>query len=176
MYSIASLIDSEKENCWSEIEKSCKYSGIVPYNAPHFSWQTADSYQLSEVRQKISSIVNEIRPFEFSTSGLGIFNNDRKIIFLIVVKNKKLLEIHELLWNTLIPFAINPKFQYAPDNWIPHISINIRNIDEKQFSCSLDELLNMKLDFIFHVNEIGILSLKESIPGIDSKFKLSGNG
>ena len=174
MYSIASLVDLENENNWLDIEKSCNYVGIMPFNIPHFSWQTAEYYALNEVNQIINNFSKKIPPFEFNTSGLGIFNNDLKVIFLIVAKNRNLLDIHEQLWNELIPYAKEPNLHYAPDMWIPHISINIKNLDKTQFSCSIDNLLEQKLVFNLKVKEFGLLSLHESNARLESKFQLSG--
>lgn len=176
MYSIASLVDVDKTKGWPQIEDVCQYSGMIPHTIPHFSWQTAENYLLGPAREKLKCLANSIEPFTFTTSGLGIFPNDRKIIFLIIVKSRKILEIHEYIWNEMLPFAINPRMHYSPENWIPHISLNFQNLTADQFQCSIDELLKIDLQFTFEVNQLGILFLNESISGVDFTAALSKDG
>ena len=176
MYSIASLFDSEPMGAWQHLSKMCEYSGITTNEIPHFSWQTAENYQLDPVRQKMTEVCASIPPFSFTTSGLGIFTNDTKILFLIIVKTKKIMEIHELLWNELIPYSIEPRMHYSPENWIPHISLNLQKLDDEQFSCSLNELLKNNLNFEFFVKSFGILFLNPASSGIDSIIPLKMDG
>jgi 2'-5' RNA ligase len=176
MYSIASLIDVGKTKGWPKIESVCQYSGMIPHTIPHFSWQTAENYRLEPAREKLKELSNSIEPFPFSTSGLGIFPNDRKIIFLIIVKSKKLLEVHEYIWNEMLPFTINPRMHYSPENWIPHISLNFQDLTSDQFQCSIDELLKIDLQFTFQVKQLGILFLNENNSGIDFTAALSKEG
>lgn len=172
MFSIASLLEIESTPNWPKIESVCQYSGIIPHTIPHFSWQTAEEYQIEQTRNKMAELAEQIPPFSFSTSGLGIFPDDRRIIFLIMVKTRKLMEIHELLWNELLPFAINPRMHYAPDQWIPHISLNLQALNESQFNCSIEELLKIDLRFEFVVKKIGILYLTETSSGVDYSVSL----
>lgn len=172
MFSIASLLDIESTPNWPKVESVCQYSGIIPHTIPHFSWQTAENYQIEQARKKIADLAEQISSFSFSTSGLGIFPNDRKILFLIIVKTRKLMEIHELLWNELLPLAVNPRMHYSPDQWIPHISLNLQTLDDYQFNCSMEELLKIDLKFEFVVNKFGILYLTETDSGIDFSASL----
>jgi 2'-5' RNA ligase len=176
MYSIASLVEIEKTKNWPQIESVCQYSGIIPNTIPHFSWQTAENYHLDQTREKLVALAKSIENFSFTTSGIGIFPNDRKIIFLIIVKSRKLLEIHEQIWHELLPYSINPRMHYSPENWIPHISLNFQNLTTDQFQCSLDELLKIDLQFTFQVNEFGILYLNEDISGVDFTAPLLKEG
>lgn len=176
MYSIAALIEANQTSPWQELASVCEFSGIATHTIPHFSWQTAENYQIALVRSKLNSLTETISPFRFTTSGLGIFSNDRKILFLIIVKTRALLEIHELLWRELSLYADGLKLHYSPDNWIPHISINLHKLDENQFNCSLAELLKTKMDFEFDVSKFGLIYLNPDSAGVDTVFSLKNDG
>lgn len=176
MYSVAALIETNQTSPWQELASVCEFSGLVTHTIPHFSWQTAENYQIEPVRNKLISLTETIPPFRFTTSGLGIFSNDRKILFLIIVKTRLLLEIHELLWQELSIYANGLKLHYSPDNWIPHISINLHKLDEAQFGCSLTELLKTRLDFEFSVNRFGLIYLNPDSAGVDTVFPLKSEG
>jgi 2'-5' RNA ligase len=172
VYSIAALFETDPMGDWQRLSKLCDYSGLSSNIIPHFSWQTAESYQLESVRQKMTDLSASIPAFTITTAGLGVFSNDIKILFLIIVKTRKLMEIHELFWKELIPFSFDPRMHYSPENWIPHISLNLQKLEEDQFNCLLDELLKNNLNFEFLVQKMGILFLNPSTSGIDSTIHL----
>ncbi|MHC1741030.1 MAG: 2'-5' RNA ligase family protein [Anaerolineaceae bacterium] len=174
MYSIASLFDTDLTGPWQKLVELCEYSGITPHTIPHFSWQTAENYQLTKAESKLTAIAATIPTFKFTTSGFGVFTNNRKILFLIIVKTRLLLEIHEILWNELLPLTEEPKMYYSPENWIPHISINLESIRDEQINCSITELLKHDLQFEFEVKNLGLLFLIDRTAGIAKEFPLKG--
>ncbi len=174
MYSITSIFENQDVCLWDELEKTCDYSGFDKATIPHFSWQSAETYQFEPLRSELSQLASETGPFKFKTSGLGIFNNTRKIFFLIIVKNRPLLELHEHIWQRTIQFAEQPNLHYAPENWIPHITLNLNELSDSQFKCSVEELTARPLQFEFEVKEFGFLFLTPNTSGIDSLYPLKG--
>jgi 2'-5' RNA ligase len=175
VYSIASIIDSNGKDLWGELEDRCKMSGLQRTAIPHFSWQTAESYEFEPLRKALSNICRNIEPFTFITSGLGIFPNERKILFLIIVKDRILIDLHEHIWKETYSFAIQPSMKYSPENWVPHISLNLNKLDDDTFNCALSELTSKPLEFQFEVSQIGLLFLTMASSGIDTIYKLSRN-
>ena len=172
MYSIASLFETDPPGPWQNVESLCASSEVTMHTLPHFSWQSADNYQLEPLKSRLTTLTRNIPSFKFHTSGLGVFSNDRKILFLIIVKTRPLLEMHEMLWNELFEFAETPKLHYSPENWIPHISINLNKLAEPQFLCTFSELVKYELQFEFEVNQFGLLYLNQENAGIDTIFPL----
>jgi 2'-5' RNA ligase len=95
---------------------------------------------------------------------------------LIIVKDRNLLEIHEMIWRRTIQYAIQPNMHYAPENWIPHITLNLNPLTEDQFRCSVDELTSRPLNFEFVVNKLGLIYLTAANSGIDSIYPLRNSG
>jgi 2'-5' RNA ligase len=174
VFSIASLFECEDSNPWNQLARRCEYSGVQTHQIPHFSWQTADEYQLESTQAALAQICETIPPFQFSTSGLGIFAGERKILFLIIVKTKLLLEIHETIWNQVSKYAINAKSYYSPNRWIPHITINLNPLSDAEFNCSLADLENDTFDFEFEVKKFGLIYLNKDKSGVDSIYPLKG--
>ena len=174
MYSIASLIESDTTGPWQKLAHLCEYSGLTVDAIPHFSWQTAEKYQEKATKRELSLLADIVPPFKISTSGLGVFSNDHKILFLIIVKTREILEIHEMLWKELSVLAEQPKIHYSPEKWIPHISINLYKLEDSQFDCSFNELLKNNLQFEFVVKKFGLLFLTNQSAGIDAIFPLKG--
>lgn len=172
MYSIASIFSNQDETFWQSLNKTCEYGGLHKTAIPHFSWQSAESYQFDLVRAELSKISTDVAPFSFKTSGVGIFNNKRKIFFLIIVKNRALLEMHEMIWLRTVQFTEQANLHYSPENWIPHITLNLNELTEDQFKCSIDELTRKPMNFEFEVHEFGLLYLTSTSSGIDSLYPL----
>jgi 2'-5' RNA ligase len=172
MFSIAALIEAKQAAPWQKLASLCEFTGVITHTISHFSWQTAENYRIEPLKEKLTALTENISPFSFTTSGLGVFPGDRKILFLIIVKTKKLLEIHEMLWKELSIYAEGSKAHYAPENWIPHISINLYKLTDDQFNCSFAELIKTDLNFEFKVSKFGLIYLNKESAGIDTIFPL----
>lgn len=172
MYSIASIFSNQDKTIWQSLNKTCEYDGMQKTAIPHFSWQSAESYQFDLVRAELGKISAEVAPFSFKTSGVGIFSDKRKIIFLIIVKNRVLLDMHEMIWNRTLQFSEQASLHYSPENWIPHITLNLNELTDEQFRCSVDELTQKPMNYEFEVHEFGLLYLTPTSSGIDSLYPL----
>jgi 2'-5' RNA ligase len=177
MYSIASVFGDDGEELWQELEDRCKLSRLRRTEIPHFSWQTAESYDFVPLREELENLSRNIRTFTFHTSGLGIFpSENRKILFLNIIKDRNLLDLHEMIWENTILYAQQPNAFYSPDKWIPHISLNLNSLENNQFTCAIEELTSRSLDFEFRVTKIGLLYLTLTSSGIDCLYDLNNPG
>jgi 2'-5' RNA ligase len=172
LYSIASLFETDVNGPWQQLAGICNASGFSSEAIPHFSWQTAEKYRLPETHEKLAQLAREFKPFQITTSGLGVFANDHRILFIIIVKTRLLMEMHEHLWNELTPLAEECKQYYSPKNWIPHISLNLEKLSEDQFNCSFTELSRHTLQFDITVKRLGLLYKLPETSGIDSVYEL----
>jgi len=173
MYSIASTFDGDGQQLWDELESRCKSGCLRRTPIPHFSWQTAESYEIEPLKAELDNLCRNIRPFTFHTSGLGVFPKERKIIFLIIVKDRALLDLHEMIWENTFLYARQPNMLYAPENWVPHISLNLTELSDDDFACAIRDLTVKQLDFTLTVRNIGLLYLTMTSSGVDSMFDLN---
>lgn len=173
MYSIASVFEDDGQQLWNELENRCPTGCLRRTSIPHFSWQTAESYEVDPLKDELDNLCRNIRPFTFHTSGLGVFPKERKIIFLIIVKDRALLDLHEMIWENTFLYARQPNMLYSPDNWVPHISLNLTELDDNDFACAIRELTTKPLDFSFAVRNIGLLYLTMTSSGVETMFDLS---
>jgi 2'-5' RNA ligase len=172
VYSIASILRNEDLGFWDDIENRCMESPLRRTEIPHFSWQTAESYDYDPLREELANICQNERPFEVHTSGLGIFPGERKILFLIIAKDRNLLDLHEMIWENTILYARQPNLLYSPDNWIPHISLNLEALTDHDFSCTVSELTSRPLNFTMRVEQMGLLFLTLDSSGLDTVYDL----
>jgi hypothetical protein len=60
VYSIAALLESENCGPWNELANFCEYSGVHTHQIPHFSWQTAEDYQITPTKESLDSLCSTI--------------------------------------------------------------------------------------------------------------------
>ena len=127
MNAIVSLLDEEHDqtvrNLWSELEGDF---GVIPQYAnpfTHFSFHVADDYDVDDLRPILADLIHDHGPFTVGTSGLGIFTGERPVLFVPVVRNPELDALHSALWSRFTPaFGVGLPY-YAPDAWVPHITL-----------------------------------------------------
>ena len=67
--------------------------------------------------------------------------------------------MHEFIWKRTIQFTDQVNLHYSPENWIPHITLNLNELTDDQFKCSVEELTQNPMNFEFEVHQFGLLFL-----------------
>ena len=173
MIAIASILDTNASNktreLWKWLNDKCSCSDIKLTQTPHLSWQTADDYDLDTVQNIIKNIVKRVKPFTFATSGLGIFTEDKYILYLAVPVSSALINLHDLLWNELGESAKSRNTLYKNGIWVPHISIIFDSVESDQLICAIKELLFSPIAFRVEVKSIDILYNMDDEYGVLSR-------
>lgn len=145
-FGIVSLLEINKDvssgHLWNRLAEVIKPSGLVLPANPHFSWQVAEDYQVNDVLDKLKSIILGLRPFRVLVSGFGIFPGIHPVVYLTVVRNQILTDIHSKLWEECIPYAIKPNLYYAPEYWVPHITIAYVDLTADKVSQMVKEMID----------------------------------
>lgn len=178
MYAVASLLnpaaDQQTRDLWSLLEKSCGLSGISMTPLPHFSWLAADECDAISTQKALKELSKEIASFTTRTAGLGIFTGANPVLYLAVVKNEALFQVHKKIWDTLEPYSLNMSNFYSAELWIPHITIAYKDLNPTNFSCAAKDLLLVPLDVEVLVDNITLLYHIDDEVGIKEQFTLRG--
>jgi 2'-5' RNA ligase len=179
MYAIVSRFNPNTERrakeIWTMLENSCGLVGIKLFSLPHFSWQGADSYDLDAVELILEKIAKEMPQFSVTTAGLGVFSGDRPVLYLPIVKTRHLLEVHEFIWSSLVPYSKSPNLYYAPDVWMPHITLAMEDVTPYNLACAIEELSENPFNLIVTVDSISIAYAEGNNVGIHREFKMIAN-
>jgi 2'-5' RNA ligase len=164
-------IDQQTQAIWSLLERNCGLSGIRVTPIPHFSWQGAASYEPEEVvQQKLIRICEQIEPFDVHVTGLGLFTGESPVLFLPVIKNQTLLEVHQRLWDELLPFAAAMSPYYAPDSWQPHITLAYKDVNPGNLVCAVEDLAFRDLSATLRVNHLAMIYQSENEVGVKQRI------
>lgn len=178
MFAVASLFDPQSKeriwDIWNKLESRCGLNGIKATPYPHFSWLGFDDMDWMAVRERLIGISNDIKPFQVQTAGLGIFTGKRLILYISLVKTPLLLAAHKKIWKSISASISQPNPFYAPNRWMPHITIAYGDLDAGKLSCALDGLVEDVLDFTINIDNISVIFQTPFSIGIREEFQLSG--
>lgn len=139
MYGVIALLDQEHteivEAVWREMEESCEVKEIWQTPFPHFSWQLAEDYDLPGLSARLEELASRIAPFTVRTSGLSIFTGESPILFIPLIPNVELLNLHSRIWESTQEYADGLSPLYAPGEWVPHITLANKDVTEEHLGC-----------------------------------------
>ena len=157
---------------WVRIQEVCKF--VAPAHLPetpnpwlgfnndedlpHFSWHIAESYDRNRLSEVLKTICQETSPFTARTAGLGIFTIPKPVIYIVVVKDRPLLEFHEKLWQRVDGLGQGVSSYYTSGMWVPHITLAHENLDSTAMGCIIQELASLTFDWEMKVEDLAIAS------------------
>lgn len=124
---------------------------------PHFSWHIAEDYQLQDVRRTLVILTSHQEKFKVSTSGLGLFLGSSPVLYVSLVKTPFLTRFHESLCRDLEPYADLPFPYYMPDNWVPHITLAMGDLDIGKLQCALAEIGEMNFEWEVEIDSLSLI-------------------
>ncbi len=174
MYAIASLLDPVStqtvQDLWKRLEERCGLTGIKALPLPHFSWLGVQNYETERVESALKEISEEIQPFQVRVSGLGVFTGRLPVLYITVVKDDTLLNLHRVIWDRVYPDTVQANMYYDPGHWIPHITLALRESDINRMGCAIADMALMPVEFETNVNNIAILFQQNGLTGMKERF------
>jgi 2'-5' RNA ligase len=170
MQGIVSLLDGEAreriEQLWEELRRDFGVRGIHSKRFPHFSYHVADEYDLTKLRPDLEQLAGATRKFPAHASGIGIFTRKEPVIYLPVVRSKELQSIHSDIARLAEPLATGINEYYAPDIWIPHITIAEGDVDILVLPEIVRRLGERNLRWELPITNLAVIRATESLQEI----------
>jgi 2'-5' RNA ligase len=174
MFAIATLLDpnsdTQTREFWQLLEKDCGLAGINTTPLPHFSWQGAEDYPVSDVERILRETTGEMAPFLIRTAGLGLFTGPVPVLYLALVKTENLMVLHRKLWENVGPLASGLNRHYSPDLWMPHITIAYQDLNGDNLACAVKNLIFTPIDLVIQVDQLALLYQNDEDTGVKSSF------
>ncbi|MCL4561142.1 MAG: 2'-5' RNA ligase family protein [Chloroflexi bacterium] len=161
MYAIVSLLEpstySRIEAMWRILELQCGLQGIKTTPFPHFSWHVAENYDFDRVEGTLRQIAATSKPFTVKTAGLGLFTGTEPVIYVLIVKNENLYRFHNTIWEKIHPNAVGSNEHYAPEAWVPHITLAHSDVNRNTLICALEELAFLPFNWEIKIDNLAIV-------------------
>jgi 2'-5' RNA ligase len=176
MLAIASLVslnqNPESKAIWDSIEDRCDDFGYTKIQIPHFSWQIATDYALHSMIPALSALASTWKEFTINTTGLGLFTGNIPALYLPIIKTQDLLEKHIEIWDLCSSFGTEVSPMYAPENWLPHITLVHQGFSLENVTCIIGDLFLQKLSLQFLVKKIEIIYQDNEKEGVTAEIAL----
>lgn len=130
------------------------YIRVTPF--PHFSWQIGEGYQLDHILPQLSEFTKDLEPFEVHVRGVEVFPGELPVLYLKVLCTTQLHDIHNKLWNLLLPYTIEPNLYYHPDNWQPHVTLALNDLTPAALPNVVKWVKQFKIDWRFTCKDLTI--------------------
>lgn len=174
MYVVASLLNPaatrHTQELWLWLEEHCGLAGIKLTPLPHFSWLTAEEYNLAKMEDVLQKIASNTTPFLLTTSGLGIFTGTKPVLYTPLVKTRQLMELHETIRREGEPLAVNLNRYYEPETWIPHITLAYRDVNPDNLACAIQDLAFRPLILDVLVDHLALIYEVDGQIGIKFRY------
>jgi 2'-5' RNA ligase len=149
---------NEVRSLWNWFQVECGVSNPLAADPiPHFSWQGAESYRSAALDEVVQRLAADTRPFTVRTSGVGLFTGSSLVIYIGLVKNEPLADLHARLWEQTRGLAVHPNLYYHPDRWVPHITIAIDPLDDRSVACILRKVSFLTFDWDIPVDHFAVI-------------------
>ncbi len=162
---------------WEALASTCNLRHIFATPLPHFSWHAAKSYSLDLLEPLLDDWARQAEPFQVRTSGLGIFTGEKPIVHLRLVSTNILEYYHRQIWRHVKATpTIEPSPHYAPNTWLPHITLGIEDVTFSNLGCAINQLAFQAYDWLIQVNNLMVVTHEPDQPGeIIRQFQLGNN-
>jgi 2'-5' RNA ligase len=161
------------EKIWSDLETGfgCQHNYVRP--KPHFTWQYADWYDESYA-QVLEKLCSGLSAIEVQTDIVTRFSESDPVVYLRIVPNAELLDLHRSIWEALSPFWHDPSWLYQPGIWVPHITLTMNEDGWCNPLAACDFLISKDLRWTFKVDRLTMLGLNDNNTWDDEKDFLFG--
>lgn len=159
MFAIISLIPEEHWPVLRAIQSTLNDSEQSIRDEPeyfHFSWQVAEGYDLTKLQVKLKELAKKINDLEISINGIGIFTGIMPVIYLPIIKSRRLIWMHEEIWSITQDVLLKPIEYYGIEEWIPHITLQHQVEHLQNFQSSITKILSLPIKLKMKINNFAI--------------------
>ncbi len=163
MHGVVSLLDDAHsrlvEDVWAELKRDLGLAGVYVTPYPHFSYHVAASYDAARLEPQLAEIAAGTDPFEVAVAGLGVFAGPAPVLYIGVVRSAALAALHGCLWSALTGrgLASGALDYYAPEAWMPHITLAVGDLDGERLAEAMRRLGRRSFDWRSRVDNLAYI-------------------
>jgi 2'-5' RNA ligase len=178
MNAVVSLLDekyyAEVEALWAELEAKLGRRGIYITPYPHFTYHVAREYDVPALESYLQQLAQSKTGFSVRTTGLGIFTGKQPVLYIPVVRDPQLTQLHEEIWPEISKFAGGSEEYYRPEIWLPHISLGFGDLDQASLAEAVRLLGERSFDWQIEIDNLALIYDTGEKQELRSRFKLQG--
>lgn len=161
MVAVVSLLDAAHTKLVNDIindlESTFGLQGVKITADPHMTWLICEVEKLTELKNYLKQVARQTSYITVKTTGLGIFPGEHPVIFVPVIRADGLNLLHAQLCEGIRQFSWPTVPHYNPDQWVPHISLALRDTAPELLSKLVTHLNKNTYNWELVLNNISIL-------------------
>lgn len=178
MHGIVTLLDDDHAalvtSVWRELGARFDVHGIEVTPRPHVSWQAADRYDQPALHDRLAELAATTPPLALRTTGLGAFTGPRPVLYVPVVRSSDLSAAHGRLWRALRPIGHEVRQHYAPELWMPHISLGHNDIDLPTLGAIVERLAAQRFEWTIPATNLSLIEDTNAGQQVTATYELRG--
>lgn len=174
LFLLDELSHARVERLWDQMEREFAIAKGDPGALPHFTVHLAGAYDLEPTRAIVEDVARTRAPFIVPTTGFGVFTGERPILYMPVVRTRVLDDIHAHLYRSLTGHCSEPEPYYAPERWMPHITVGQTDPTPEVLPALLAWLAHQPLSWEVHAAALAIGGETESSVELLGTYPLRG--
>jgi 2'-5' RNA ligase len=163
------------EALWDEMERRFAVPKGYPGALPHITFHLGSHDVDAGAEAVVERVAARTRPLTITTAGLGVFGGSSPVVYLAVARSPEVAALAGDLGAEMEAGGFPSTDPYfAPDKWIPHITIAHRNLAGIALGPVLAWLVEQPLAWEVPLRSLSIARETESSVEILATFPLSG--
>lgn len=177
MPGVIALLDSTSsariDALWGEMERRFGTRRGFPGGIPHVTFHLGDFDVEPGAVAVVERVAAATRPFTLASSGLGVFGGPAPVVFVTVARSPAAAALAERLDHDLQAAGYPPTAPYyAPERWVPHITLAQQNLDGADLGALLAWLARQPLTWELPLSSLSIAKETPTIAEILATFPL----
>lgn len=177
MYGTVSLLDDKHtrfvEDLWDEFKAKLGVHGVHRTPIAHFSYHVADEYNLDKMRDILTSIARDMKPFRVRTNGLGIFTGEVPVLFIAINPDAELIAFHQRIWHATSESdaVTNSNEYYHPKYWQPHITLTHHDVDHEMLPEVVRLLSKRNFNWEIDITNLAVLDGADEVQALEYRLR-----
>jgi 2'-5' RNA ligase len=143
---------------WDLLEREVGIAGVRRVPFPHLTLLGFDGIEYPQLQKTLEDFSGSTLPLTLQTVGLGMFLKPMPVIYTPVIRNPELTELHRSLWETISGLGGQMYGLYAPERWLPHMTLAQFDLTRDNHMQALQVLMDLDLQLEFEVRNLTLFN------------------
>ena len=141
---------------WDVLEAGLGVRGIRKVPFPHVTLFGCEGIAHSALEPMVEELTARTAPLQLRTVGLGLFLRPQPVFYAPIIRTPQLADLHLRLWNLAGTLGGRLFGLYAPNRWVPHMTLAQGDLDSGDLGRVFAALVSLDLELEFEVRNITI--------------------
>lgn len=141
---------------WDALEERTGLRGIRKVPFPHVTLFGCEGISHADLEPMVEEVTLATPPLQLRTVGFGLFLRPQPVCYAPIIRSPQLADLHLRLWNRAGVLGGRLFGLYAPNRWVPHLSLAQGDLAQGQLAAVVEVLAALDLELEFEVRNLTI--------------------